>query len=98
MSSSVYVSNLCYSMDANDIKATFEKHGLSVEKVKLFTRFGGSSQGKCCIEFKTQQDASKAISILDGSFVRGRMIHVKSYEWYLCRFRFGIHFIENSFY
>lgn len=86
MNSCVYASNLCYSMNTNDIKDAFGKHSLSVEKVILFKNLSGSSQGKCLIEYKTEQDARFAIAIFDGSYINGRMIHVNSYSWYMLRY------------
>lgn len=81
MNTSIYVSNLCYNLDAQAISAIFQGRGLSVNKVVLFTDLYGFSKGKCRVKFNNSQDANKAISLLDGCFVSGRMIHVRPYIW-----------------
>jgi len=89
MNTSIYISNLCYNLDAKDISDLFESRGLQVIKVVLFTDLFGFSKGKCRVQFKTNQDASKAITLLDGCFVSGRMIHIRFYVWNL-NIRYGL--------
>ena len=81
MNTSIFVSNLCYSLDAQDITEIFQRRGLSFNKVVLFTDSNGFSKGKCRVKFNSNQDANRAISLLDGCFVSGRMIRVRLYVW-----------------
>ncbi len=76
MSQSIYVGNLPYSAQENELKEIFEEHG-TVESVKIIRdRETGRSRGFGFAEMPNREEAEKAISALDGKEFGGRNLKV----------------------
>ena len=72
----IYVGNLDYKVDENDLKGIFEEYG-TVSSVKLITdKFSGRSKGFGFVTMEDQDEASKAISELNGTTLQSREIVV----------------------
>jgi RNA recognition motif-containing protein len=76
MEAKLFVGNLAYTTTEDDLKALFAQAG-GVKSVALIKdRETGRSKGFAFVEFETQVDAEKAISLLDGKEFQGRALKV----------------------
>ena len=72
----IYVGNLDYKVDENDLQGIFEEYG-TVSSVKIITdKFSGRSKGFGFITMEDQDEAKKAISELNGTALQSREIVV----------------------
>ena len=72
----IYVGNLDYKVDENDLQGIFEEYG-TVSSVKIITdKFSGRSKGFGFVTMEDQDEASKAISELNGTTLQSREIVV----------------------
>jgi len=72
----IYVSNLSFNVQDEDLKGFFEEYG-EVSSAKVITdKFTGSSRGFGFVEMSDDAAAQKAIQELDGATVEGRAIKV----------------------
>lgn len=76
MEAKLFVGNLAYTTTEDDLKALFAQAG-GVKSVALIKdRETGRSKGFAFVEFETQVDAEKAISLFDGKEFQGRALKV----------------------
>ncbi len=76
MSVNIYAGNLPYTLSEENLKDIFEKHG-EVKAVKIIMdRYTGNSKGFGFIEMSGDEQAEKAIQLLNGFEVNGRNIKV----------------------
>jgi RNA recognition motif-containing protein len=76
MNKKLYVSNLSFSMDDNDLERVFAEVG-SVVSAKIITdRRSGRSKGFGFVEMATDEEARVAIKELNGKESQGRVISV----------------------
>jgi len=67
MGTRLYVGNLPFSVDEDQIRALFEQGGRQVKEVKLITdRETGRPRGFGFVEMATQDDADGAVRTLNG--------------------------------
>ena len=72
----IYVGNIHYHVDENYLMDTFSFIG-EVERVTLLKdKVTGRSKGKAFIRMTKKEEAMEAISMLDGSEIKGRKIIV----------------------
>ena len=72
----IYVGNISYSLDEDNIRKIFEVMG-KVDSVKLIVdRRTGRSKGYCFLEMPDKKEAMEAIKTLDGKEVAGRNLRV----------------------
>jgi RNA recognition motif-containing protein len=72
----IYVGNLAFSATEQSINNLFSQHG-TVDSCRLVTdRDTGRSKGFGFVEMSSQQEATDAISSLDGKEVDGRALKV----------------------
>jgi RNA recognition motif-containing protein len=72
----IYIGNLDFGVDENDLRNIFEKHG-SVSDVKIITdKYSGRSKGFGFVVMENNSEANKAISELNGSTLENREIVV----------------------
>jgi RNA recognition motif-containing protein len=72
----IYVSNLSFNVQDEDLKGFFEEYG-EVSSAKVITdKFTGRSRGFGFVEMSDDSAAQKAIQELDGATVEGRAIKV----------------------
>jgi RNA recognition motif-containing protein len=72
----VYVGNLSYSANEDDLRQMFEEHGTVVSAQVIMDRETGRSKGFAFVEFSNDQEAQAAISALDGKEIGGRVLKV----------------------
>ncbi|HPD95835.1 MAG: RNA-binding protein [Bacteroidales bacterium] len=72
----IYVGNLDFKVDENDLKGVFEKYG-SVSEVKIITdKYNGRSKGFGFVVMEDNAEAKKAIDALNGTTVKDRAMVV----------------------
>ena len=77
MGNRLYVGNLPFSADENQIREVFGQNGRTVTEVKLITdRDTGRPRGFGFVEMGSQQDAEGAIRELNGYSLDGRDLTV----------------------
>jgi RNA recognition motif-containing protein len=72
----MYVGNLSYSANEDELRRVFEEHGTVVSAQVIMDRETGRSKGFAFVEMSTDQEAQAAIAALDGKEVGGRVIKV----------------------
>jgi cold-inducible RNA-binding protein len=77
MSTKIYVGNLPYSCDAEQLRVLFADGGRNVEDVAIITdRVTGQPRGFAFVQMATADDAARAIEALHGSSFGGRTLTV----------------------
>ena len=76
MAKKMYVGNLSYSANEDDLRRVFEEHGTVVSAQVIMDRETGRSKGFAFVEMSSDQEAQAAIAALDGKEVGGRVIKV----------------------
>jgi len=72
----IYVGNISYSLNEEDIRKIFEESG-RVASVKLIhDKRTGRSKGYCFVEMPDEQEALQAIKELNGKEAAGRSLRV----------------------
>ncbi len=72
----LYVGNLSYSTTDSGLSAAFDKFG-SLASAKVITdKFSGQSRGFGFVEIEDDEEATRAISEMDGISVDGKVIKV----------------------
>lgn len=72
----IYVGNLPFSYDSNDLQRLFEAHGTVTSAQVLMDRDTGRSRGFGFVEMGTGDEGRAAIGELDGTDIDGRRIKV----------------------
>ena len=68
----IYVGNLDFKVNENDLKEVFEEYG-AVSSVKIITdKFSGRSKGFAFVTMDNQEEATKAVKELNGSSLKNR--------------------------
>jgi RNA recognition motif-containing protein len=81
MSKRLFVGNLSWDTQEDDLIAAFEKDGRQVTSARIMTdRDTGRSRGFAFVEMATDEDAQAAIQAMDGVEVDGRAIRVNEAE------------------
>ncbi len=77
MGSKVYVGNLPFSVDEQQLRTLFEEGGREVLEVKIVTdRDTGRPRGFAFVNMASQEEAQAAINALNGFEVGGRTLTV----------------------
>ena len=76
MSTKLFVGSLPWSVNDEELKETFEKHGNVVSAKVVTDRNSGRSRGFGFVEMENAEDAQKAMSTLNDSEMGGRNIVV----------------------
>jgi len=77
MGTRLFVGNLPFSAEEQQIRELFERNDLVVEDVKLITdRDTGRPRGFGFVEMGSSEDADKAITALNGYEMDGRQLNV----------------------
>jgi RNA recognition motif-containing protein len=76
LSKKLYIGNLPFTTNDDELRAVFERHG-SVDSVNVITdRETGRSRGFAFVEMSEPSAAQDAIQALDGSDLGGRSLKV----------------------
>jgi RNA recognition motif-containing protein len=77
MSTKLYVGNLPFTTDENDLRALFEEEGRKVDDVVIILdRLTGKPRGFAFVNMRTAADASAAAQALHGTQYGGRTLTV----------------------
>ena len=76
MSTKLFVGSLPWSVNDEELKETFEKHGTVVSAKVITDRDTRRSRGFGFVEMESASDASNAIKALNNSELNGRNIIV----------------------
>jgi cold-inducible RNA-binding protein len=72
----MYVGNLSYSANEDELRRIFEEHGTVVSAQVIMDRETGRSKGFAFVEMSSDQEVQAAISALDGKEIGGRVLKV----------------------
>ena len=76
MSKKLYVGNLPYSVDDEQLNELAIAFGEVISAKVIMDKFSGRSKGFGFVEFSNDDDASKAVEGLNGKDVGGRKLNV----------------------
>ncbi len=76
MSKKLYVGNLLYEVDDNQLRELFSQFGTVTSAQVIVYRDSGRSKGFGFVEFESEEDAQKAIDNLNGQDTQGRRLVV----------------------
>jgi len=75
-SKKLFVGNLSYTVDDNQLKGLFEQAGTIVSATVITDKYSGRSKGFGFVEMSTMEEAQKAIDTLNGYELDGRKLNV----------------------
>ena len=76
MGTKIYVGNLDYSITGDQLKELFAQAGKVVDAVVISDRYSGRSKGFGFVEMSSEEEAKKAIEMLNGKDFQGRNLIV----------------------
>lgn len=76
MGNKIYVGNLPFKVDDNELKEMFSKFGEITEARVITDRYSRRSKGFGFVTFANDEDAQKAIEEMNGKEVQGRELKV----------------------
>ncbi|MBY0528159.1 MAG: RNA-binding protein [Gemmataceae bacterium] len=76
MAKNIYVGNLTWDANADDLLTLFQEHGTVVRTQIISDRETGRSRGFGFVEMASDGEAQKAIDALNGKDFRGRPLTV----------------------
>ena len=68
----IYVGNLDYKVDGNDLKDVFEDYGSVADSKVITDKFSGKSKGFGFVTMEDASEAEKAINELNGATYENR--------------------------
>lgn len=72
----IYVGNLDYEVDGDDLKGIFEEYGNVAEAKVITDKFSGRSKGFGFVTMESNTDAQRAIEELNNATLENRQIVV----------------------
>lgn len=72
----IYVGNLSYSLDDDELRAAFAAFGEVSSATIIMDKMTGRSKGFGFVEMPVKEEAEAAIKALDGSDLKGRNVRV----------------------
>lgn len=76
MSQTLYVGNVSYQSTDESLAAAFAAAGTVVSAKIVMDKFTGRSRGFAFVDMSTEEEATKAIEMLDGKDLDGRPLRV----------------------
>lgn len=76
MDTRLYVGNLSFDATEEDLKELFDQAGSVVEVVVMRDKFSGRSRGFAFVSMASQEEANKAISLLNDYEFAGRKLQI----------------------
>ena len=76
MSQTLYVGNVSYQSTDDSLAAAFAAAGAVVSAKIVMDKFTGRSRGFAFVDMSTEEEANKAIELLDGKDLDGRPLRV----------------------
>jgi RNA recognition motif-containing protein len=68
----IYVGNLANTISENDLREAFQAFGEVAKTAVIKDKFSGESRGFGFVEMPNREEATKAISMLNGKDMKGR--------------------------
>ena len=72
----IYVGNLSSTVNENDLREAFQAFGEVSKAAVIKDKFSGESRGFGFVEMANREEATKAISMLNGKDLKGRALKV----------------------
>jgi len=72
----IYVGNLDYKVDSEDLKEIFEEYGSVTDSKVISDKFSGKSKGFGFVTMENQEEAEKAVKELSGATLENRQMVV----------------------
>jgi len=72
----IYVGNLDFKVDENDLQRTFEEYGTVSSANVITDKFSGRSKGFGFVTMDNDDEANKAIEELNGTSIKDREVVV----------------------
>ena len=72
----IYVGNLDFKVDENDLKSIFKEYGTVTDAKIITDKYSGRSKGFGFVTIEDNSEAEKAINELNGSTLENRAIIV----------------------
>jgi RNA recognition motif-containing protein len=72
----IYVGNLSNSVSESDLREAFQAFGEVAKTAVIKDKFSGESRGFGFVEMPNREEATKAISLLNGKDMKGRTAKV----------------------
>lgn len=76
MGSKLYVGNLSFNVDSNQLSEVFSEFGTVASSNVIMDRDTGRSKGFAFVEMSTENEAQDAIQKLNGQDLGGRMMNI----------------------
>jgi RNA recognition motif-containing protein len=76
MNKTLYVGNLGYTVNADDLKDLFGQVGAVLDAKVIYDRYTNNSRGFGFVEMASEEEAQGAINKLNGQELAGRQIRV----------------------
>ena len=76
MSTKLYVGNLPFALNNDQLKDTFKPHGNVISAKVVTDKDSGRSRGFGFVEMENENEANSAIKALNGTDVKGRKLIV----------------------
>ncbi len=76
MGNKIYVGNLSFSVDSNQLSAIFSEFGTVANSNVIMDRDTGRSKGFAFVEMSTSNEAQTAIERLNGQDLGGRAMNI----------------------
>ncbi|KKT32301.1 MAG: RNA-binding region RNP-1 (RNA recognition motif) [Candidatus Woesebacteria bacterium GW2011_GWB1_44_11b] len=76
MSTKLYIGNLPYTVDTDQLKNLFSQAGSVTDAVVIMDKYSGRSKGFGFVEFGTEEEAKKAIEMYNEKEFEGRKLIV----------------------
>lgn len=76
MAAKLFVGNLDYSVNSDDLRAMFAGAGTVVDAVVIMDKMTGRSRGFGFVEMASDEEAEKAVEMFNGKDLKGRNINV----------------------
>lgn len=80
MTKKIYIGNLIYTLETNDLEDLFGEFGSITDAVVIRDKESGASRGFGFVTFTSEQSAKSAVSTMHGKKIEGRMLRVKFAE------------------
>jgi RNA recognition motif-containing protein len=72
----IYVGNLSYQADEDDLKQAFESFGQVTSAMIIKDRYSRESKGFGFVEMPSKAEAQSAINVLNGESLKGKRLNV----------------------
>ncbi|HDT13952.1 MAG TPA: RNA-binding protein [Candidatus Aminicenantes bacterium] len=72
----IYVGNLPNTVNENDLRESFQAFGQVDKTAVIKDKFSGESRGFGFVEMPSREEATKAVSMMNGKDLKGRALKV----------------------